>query len=106
MSSLRPYETPMSLSPRRRDFSPSRPGTNGPSAKLEHVTERFAGLWTDLEQEKQNKRIAESTRFSLLQESLQRIEKSVERGGTWKTSLPGCTSSKDVKSYTYLREGG
>lgn len=25
----------------------------GPTAKLEHVTERFAGLWTDLEQEKQ-----------------------------------------------------
>ncbi|PNW80868.1 hypothetical protein CHLRE_07g332950v5 [Chlamydomonas reinhardtii] len=79
--SLRPFETPgglSSLSPRRRDFSPTRPGTNGPSAKLEHVTERFAGLWTDLEQEKQNKRIQESTRFSLLQESLQRIEKSVE----------------------------
>ncbi|GFR51740.1 hypothetical protein Agub_g14186 [Astrephomene gubernaculifera] len=81
MSSLRHFETPLthqSISPRRRDFSPSRPGTSGPSAKLEHVTERFAGLWTDLEQEKQNKRIQESTRFSLLQEALQRIEKSVE----------------------------
>ncbi|GIL59437.1 hypothetical protein Vafri_14118 [Volvox africanus] len=80
ISTLRPFETPLStsLSPRRREFSPSRPGTTGPSAKLEHVTERFAGLWTDLEQEKQNKRMQESTRFSLLQESLQRIEKSVE----------------------------
>ncbi len=50
----------------------------GPSAKLEHVTERFAGLWSDLEQEKNQKRIQESQRFSLLQEALMRIEKSVE----------------------------
>lgn len=65
-----------------RNYSPGRnsvlASTSGPTAKLEHVTERFAGLWTDLEQEKQNRRIQESTRFSLFQESLQRIEKSLE----------------------------
>lgn len=66
-----------------RAYSPPKSmlaSTSGmqPTAKLEHVTERFAGLWTDLEQEKQNKRIQESTRFQLFQESLQRIEKSLE----------------------------
>lgn len=31
----------------------TRTSVAGPTAKLEHVTERFASLWTDLEQEKQ-----------------------------------------------------
>mmetsp|Transcript_13822 Transcript_13822/g.24301 ORF Transcript_13822/g.24301 Transcript_13822/m.24301 type:complete len:265 (-) Transcript_13822:549-1343(-) len=64
-----------------RSFSPLRTAaltTTGPTAKLEHVTERFANLWADLEQEKQNKRMAESTKFQLFQESMSRIEKSLE----------------------------
>ncbi len=34
----------------------------GPAVKLEHVTEKFAGLWTDLEQEKQASRARHQTR--------------------------------------------
>eukprot|EP00955_Chlamydomonas_euryale_P045995 353298-Chlamydomonas_euryale.AAC.3 len=50
----------------------------GPTAKLEHVSERFASLWTDLEQEKNNKRQAEASRFQLLTEAVQRLEKGLE----------------------------
>lgn len=64
-----------------RTFSPLRASiitTSGPAVKLEHVSEKFAGLWTDLEQEKQNRRIADNTRIQLFQESVQRLEKSLE----------------------------
>jgi hypothetical protein len=82
----------------------------GPAVKLEHVSEKFAGLWTDLEQEKQvrprhsesqqplltmpswystifacgvcfsaqNRRVQETTRMQLIQESIVRLEKSLE----------------------------
>lgn len=69
------------MSPQTRSYSPVRSSnlvSSGPTAKLEHVTERFAGLWTDLEQEKQNRRIAESTRLQMFQESVTRLEKSLE----------------------------
>mmetsp|Transcript_444 Transcript_444/g.1145 ORF Transcript_444/g.1145 Transcript_444/m.1145 type:complete len:273 (-) Transcript_444:1052-1870(-) len=64
-----------------RPFSPMRSSvltTTGSAIKLEHVSEKFAGLWTDLEQEKQARRIAEATRMQLFQESVLRLEKSME----------------------------
>mmetsp|Transcript_6999 Transcript_6999/g.11898 ORF Transcript_6999/g.11898 Transcript_6999/m.11898 type:complete len:262 (-) Transcript_6999:715-1500(-) len=62
-------------------YSPLRASvitTNGPAVKLEHVTEKFAGMWTDLEQEKQNRRVQDQTRFHLFQEAVVRLEKSLE----------------------------
>ncbi|GAX74372.1 hypothetical protein CEUSTIGMA_g1820.t1 [Chlamydomonas eustigma] len=64
-----------------RSYSPIRSSglmTAGPTAKLEHVSERFASLWTDLEQEKANRRVAESSRFQVFSEAVQRLEKGLE----------------------------
>mmetsp|Transcript_27178 Transcript_27178/g.69192 ORF Transcript_27178/g.69192 Transcript_27178/m.69192 type:complete len:278 (-) Transcript_27178:593-1426(-) len=79
--------SPVLSPPGGRSYSPLRTSaittsgdwpSAGPTVKLEHVSEKFAGLWTDLEQEKQNRRIQESTRMQLFQESVQRMEKSLE----------------------------
>ncbi|KAF8061372.1 SF-assemblin [Scenedesmus sp. PABB004] len=50
----------------------------GPTAKLEHVAERFSAFYTDLEQEKQQKRMAESSRHQVMAEGIARLEKSFE----------------------------
>ncbi|MEW5301329.1 MAG: hypothetical protein WDW36_004194 [Sanguina aurantia] len=64
-----------------RGYSPVRNtliATSGPTAKLEHVTERFATMWSDLEQEKQSRKLAENSRAQMLQDSITRLEKSLE----------------------------
>lgn len=50
----------------------------GPTAKLEHVAERFSAFYSDLEQEKQQRKIQESARYQTLMESIAKLEKSVE----------------------------
>ncbi|KAG1677714.1 hypothetical protein FOA52_001026 [Chlamydomonas sp. UWO 241] len=65
-------------SPRSTGLASMALATSGPTAKLEHVSERFASLWTDLETEKQNRKQAETSRFQMLNEAVQRLEKGME----------------------------
>lgn len=74
IGSKRP-ESP-TMSPSRAYSSPLR--NSGPSAKLEHVAERFSAFYNDLEQEKQNRKIAESSKHQMLHESVVKLEKSLE----------------------------
>lgn len=52
--------------------------SSGPTAKLEHVAERFSAFYSDLEQEKQQRRLAESSRYQALADSMVKLEKSLE----------------------------
>ncbi|KAI8470508.1 MAG: striated microtubule associated system I fiber component [Monoraphidium minutum] len=52
--------------------------SSGPTAKLEHVAERFSAFYSDLEQEKQQRRLAEASRYQALADSLVKLEKSLE----------------------------
>lgn len=52
--------------------------SSGPTAKLEHVAERFSAFYTDLEQEKQQRRLAEASRYQALADSMVKLEKSLE----------------------------
>lgn len=49
-----------------------------PTAKLEHVAERFSAFYTDLEQERQQRRVAEASRHQALAEAVARLEKALE----------------------------
>eukprot|EP00775_Hariotina_reticulata_P010153 gene10153-10311_t len=57
---------------------PSSPHGLGPTGKLEHVAERFSAFYSDLEQEKQQRKIQESTRYQTMVESISKLEKGVE----------------------------
>ncbi len=50
----------------------------GPTAKLEHVAERFSAFYSDLEQEKQQRKINEASKYANLSESVGKLEKSLE----------------------------
>ncbi|KAG1659271.1 hypothetical protein FOA52_008200 [Chlamydomonas sp. UWO 241] len=52
--------------------------TQAATSKLEHVSERFASLWTDIEAEKQARRLAENSKARNFTESLARVEKGLE----------------------------
>eukprot|EP00879_Flechtneria_rotunda_P024096 GHRR01025536.1.p1 GENE.GHRR01025536.1~~GHRR01025536.1.p1 ORF type:complete len:222 (+),score=61.04 GHRR01025536.1:295-960(+) len=71
-------------SPTNRYSSPIRGSQNslyksiGPTAKLEHVAERFSAFYTDLEQEKQQRKIQESNRYQAIVDSISKLEKSLE----------------------------
>ncbi|GBF88940.1 SF-assemblin [Raphidocelis subcapitata] len=52
--------------------------SSGPTAKLEHVAERFSAFYSDLEQEKQQRRLAEASRYQTLADSMVKLEKSLE----------------------------
>ncbi|KAF6256136.1 striated microtubule associated system I fiber component [Scenedesmus sp. NREL 46B-D3] len=93
------YSTPMPTSPHKivtplmpgkltespnRYTSPIRGSSQqafkvmGPTAKLEHVAERFSAFYTDLEQEKQQRKIEESSRHQSMAESITKLEKGFE----------------------------
>lgn len=50
----------------------------GPTAKLEHVAERFSAFYNDLEQDRQQRKVQESARYQTMVESIGKLEKSIE----------------------------
>lgn len=69
-----------SNSPTRGYSSPIRSSGNmyRSQGKLEHVAERFSTFYNDLEQEKQQRRTQEATRYQQVQENLTKLERSLE----------------------------